>query len=104
MLNAEQDESVSVYQTHFVFVPFFSKLILTWQTIFTRKTLPGNRLNHSCRKTRFKNITNGDGYGNGNENGKKAKALDWQNKNFARASRFFVHFLALVARLRRKSA
>ena len=28
----------------------------------------------------------------GNENGKKAIGLDWQNNNFAHASRFFVHF------------
>ena len=32
------------------------------------------------------------------------KGLDWQSNNSARASRFFVHFLAVVARLRRKSA
>ena len=32
----------------------------------------------------------------GNENGKN---LDWQNNNFARASRFFVHFYAVAARL-----
>ena len=30
--------------------------------------------------------------------------LDWQNNNFVRASRFFVHFLAVVARLQRESA
>ena len=29
------------------------------------------------------------------------KGLDWQNNNFARASRFFVHFFAITARLRR---
>ena len=34
--------------------------------------------------------------GDGNENGKKATGLDWCNNNFARASRFFVHFLALL--------
>ena len=39
----------------------------------------------------------------GNENGKKAIGLDWQNNNFARASRFFVHFFAVAARLRRKN-
>ena len=33
----------------------------------------------------------------GNENGKKAIGLDQQNNNFARASRFFVLFLAVVA-------
>ena len=43
-------------------------------------------------------LSNDDG--DGNENGKKAIGLDWQNNNFARASRFFVYFLAVVARLR----
>ena len=42
--------------------------------------------------------------GGGNENGKKAIDLDWQNNNFARASHFFVHFFAVTARLRRKTA
>ena len=31
--------------------------------------------------------------GDGNENVKKALSLDWQNNNFARASRFFCTFL-----------
>ena len=35
---------------------------------------------------------------------KKATGLDWQNNNFARPSRFFVHFLAVAARLQRASA
>ena len=30
--------------------------------------------------------------GDVNENGKKAIGLDWQDDNFAYASRFFVHF------------
>ena len=37
--------------------------------------------------------------GDGNENSDKPIGLDWQINNFARASRFFVHFLAVVARL-----
>ena len=37
----------------------------------------------------------------GNENSKKAIGLDWQNNNFARASRIFVHF---TVRLQRESA
>ena len=41
---------------------------------------------------------------NGNENGKKPIGLDWQNNHFARASRFFVPFLAVVARLQRERA
>ena len=42
--------------------------------------------------------------GDGIENEKKAIGLDCQHNNFARASRFFVHFFAVVARLHRKSA
>ena len=41
----------------------------------------------------------GDGDGNSNENGRNAIGLDWQKNNFARASRFFVHFFAVVERL-----
>ena len=40
----------------------------------------------------------------GNENGKKAIGLDKQNNNFARASRFYVHFFAVIARLQRESS
>jgi len=46
----------------------------------------------------------GDGDGDGNENDRKAIGLDCQNNNFARASRFLEHFLAVVARPRRESA
>ena len=42
--------------------------------------------------------------GDGNENGKKAIGLDWQNNNFASTSRFFVHFFNVAARLQRESA
>ena len=34
----------------------------------------------------------------------KAMGLDWQNNNFALASRFFVYFLSVVARLQSESA
>ena len=37
MLNAGQDKRVSIYQTHFVFVPLFSKPILTRQIILSTK-------------------------------------------------------------------
>ena len=37
------------------------------------------------------------------ENGKKAIGLDKQNNNFAPASRFFVHFSAIVAWLQCES-
>ena len=42
----------------------------------------------------------GNNDGDGNESGKKGMGLDWQNNNFARASRFFVHSFAVMARLR----
>ena len=42
-------------------------------------------------------------HGNGNEKDKKAIGLDWQNNNFARASRFFVHFIALGEQIRRET-
>ena len=42
--------------------------------------------------------------GDGNRNGKKAIGLDWQNNNFAIASRFFVHFSTVIARLQRETA
>ena len=47
-------------------------------------------------------LSNDDG--DGNENGNKPIGLDWQNNNFARASRFFVHFFAVVARLQGENA
>ena len=47
-------------------------------------------------------LHNDDDYGN--KNVKKAIGLDKQNNNFARASRFFVHFSAFVARLQRETA
>ena len=43
----------------------------------------------------IRSLSNDDG--DGNKNGKKAVGLDYQNNNFARASRFFVLFLAVVA-------
>ena len=54
------------------------------------------------QSTTIESLSNDDG--DGNENGKKAKGLDWQNNNFARALRFFVHFFAVAARLQRESA
>ena len=41
--------------------------------------------------------------GDVNENGIKAIGLDKKNNNFARASRFFVHFSAVTARLQRET-
>ena len=49
-------------------------------------------------------LRNDDDDDGGNESGKKVKGLDKQNNNFARASRFFVHFSAVVARPQRETA
>ena len=49
-------------------------------------------------------LSNDDDDDDGNENGKKAIGLDWQNNNFARAARFFVHFLAVASLPQRESA
>ena len=46
----------------------------------------------------------GNDDGDVKENGKKAIGSDWQNNNFARASRLFVHFFVVTARLRRENA
>ena len=35
---------------------------------------------------------------------RERQGLDWQNNDFARASRFFVHFFNVAARLQRESA
>ena len=55
---------------------------------------------HSSTEASLKSLSNEDG--DGNENGKKAIGLDWQNNNFARAT-LFVHFLAVTVRLRREN-
>ena len=47
-------------------------------------------------------LSNDDG--DGNENGKKTISLYLQSNNSARTSRIFVHFSAVVARLRRERA
>ena len=50
----------------------------------------------------IRSLSNKDGHVN--ENDKKVVGLDWQNNNSARASRFFVHFFAVTAQLRRENA
>ena len=54
------------------------------------------------RRGVIENSSNDDS--DGIDNGKKSTGLDCQNNNFARASRFFVHSLAVTARLRRETA
>ena len=52
--------------------------------------------------TEVGSLSNDDG--DGNENGKKTRGLDWQNNNnFARASLYFVQLFAVAARLQRES-
>ena len=50
----------------------------------------------------LQSLSNDDG--DGNENGKKAKGLDWKNKNIVRASRIFAHFFAVVTRQQRETS
>ena len=45
----------------------------------------------------------GNDDGDGNENEKKARGLDWQNNYSARASLFFEHFFVVAVRLQRES-
>ena len=54
------------------------------------------------RRVVIGNSSNDDG--DSIENGKKSIGLDWHNNNFARASRFFVHSLAVITRLRPETA
>ena len=58
-----------------------------------------------CRRRRRRKIgrlRNDDD--DSNENGTKEIGLDKENNNFARATRFFVHFFAVIARLQRETA
>ena len=40
------------------------------------------------------------GHGDGDENGKKSTGSDKKNNDFARVSRFFVHFISVTVRFR----
>ena len=62
--------------------------MMRWKYRWRRKTLGSLRNDEDDR----------------NENGTKAIGLDKQNNNFARASRFFVHLSAVVARLQLETA
>ena len=59
-----------------------------------KTTEQGFNLSVAGGYTLLGSLSNEDG--DGNENGIKPIGFDWQNNNFARASRFFVHFLAVV--------
>ena len=67
-----------------------------------RKSYDGKFVTAKCSCINYgATLSNDDG--DVNENGNNAIGLDWQNNNFARASRFFVHFFAVVARLEHES-
>ena len=53
------------------------------------------------RRRKIGSLRNDD---DSNENGTKEIGLDKENNNFARATRFFVHFFAAIARLQRETA
>ena len=55
----------------------------------------------SAKAPSLGNLSNDDG--DGNENGKKAIGLDWQNNNFARDITLFCIFLSHIARVQRES-
>ena len=52
----------------------------------------------------LKSNGDGDSNGNGNKDGERAIGFRQQNHNFARASRVFVCFFAVVARVRSETA
>ena len=70
----------------------------TFPEFFSKGKAPNNTQNNPHLFLLLGCLSNGDG--NGNENGRKAIGLDSQNNNFARASRLYVHFLAVVSRQR----
>ena len=76
----------------FQLVSWNLSLAMIWQMTYTHK------LPKLCSAT----LSNDDG--DGSENGKNPIGLDSPNNIFARASRFFEHYLAVVARLQRESA
>ena len=66
--------------------------------VFNRMRRDVGLLRRNVRSLTLGSLASDDG--DGNENGTKAIGFDWQNNNFARASRFFVHFSGVTARLR----
>ena len=79
------------------------------QTIICRQFFCRSRGGFLANEKKEKFASNDNEYlsssnddGDVNENGKKSIGSDWQNNNFARTSRFFVHF-AVTARLRREN-
>ena len=66
------------------------------------------RISHTCSNSKAQLVVCGRQYGPYETTTttvtatSKSSGFSWQNNNFARASGFFVHFLAVPARLRRE--
>ena len=81
---------------------FYKEIIWTFYLFFPglqEPSLLASKSEKYCPSCKMGSLSNNDG----NEKGRKPIGLLWQNNNFARASRFFVHFLAVTARLRREN-
>ena len=59
--------------------------------------------NRRCESSRVTSPSSNDDIG-GNENGRKAIALNWQHNNVARAAGFFENFFAITAELPRETS
>ena len=59
--------------------------------------------NRGCESSRVTSPSSNDDVG-GNENGRKAIALNWQHNNVARAAGFFENFFAITAELPRETS
>ena len=75
-----------------------SLLDMTFSKIVTSRCALGHYFYAGPGAWAFGNLS----YGNSDsdENGKKATGLDKQNNDFARVSRFFVHFISVTVRFR----
>ena len=73
-----------------------SLLEMTFSKIITSRCALGHYFYAGPRAWGLGNLSDGDG----DENGKKATGLDKQNNDFARVSRFFVHFISVTVRFR----
>ena len=76
-------------------------LFLSSSFLLSPYSSPANDISKEAFKLPKKN---GDGDSNGNKDGERAIGFRQQNHNFASASRVFVHFFAVVARLRSENA
>ena len=73
-----------------------SLLEMTFSKIITSRCPLGHYFYAGPGAWGLGNLSDGDG----DENGKKATGLDKQNNDFARVSRFFVHFISVTVRFR----